>query len=72
MVCMRTCKFGTRYSKVVRVVMVSLDVACDATAPHIFYFSIEATLEEIEGDDVMVILMDFMSIFYVSQIAENV
>ena len=52
--------------------MVSLDVACDATAPHIFYISIGAILEEIEGDDVMLILMDFISIFYVSQIAENV
>ena len=52
--------------------MVSLDVACDATAPHIFNISIEATLEEMEGDDVMVILMDFLSIFCVSQIAENV
>ena len=56
----------------VSVVMVSLDVASDATAPHIFNISIGSTLEEIEGDDVMVILMDFLSIFYVSQIAENV
>ena len=52
--------------------MVSLDVACDATAPHIFYISIGAILEEIESDDVMMILMDFLSIFYVSQIAEIV
>ena len=52
--------------------MVSLDVASDATAPHIFYIPIGSTLEEIEGDDVMVILMDFLSIFYVSQIAESV
>ena len=52
--------------------LVSLDVAHGATGPLIFYISIGAILEEIEGDDVMVILMDFLSIFYVSQIAENV
>ena len=52
--------------------MVSLNVASDATAPHIFCLSIGSTSEEIEGDDVMVIMMDFLSIFCVSQIAENV
>ena len=52
--------------------MVWVDVACDATAPHIFYISVGAMVEEIEGDVVMVIIMDFLSILGVSQIAEIV